>query len=219
MKIVSLVSQKGGVGKTTVAMNLAVLAESRGYTTVVFDLDPQASITKWKDKRGEPPPDVVPAQQGRLKTLIGMAQKQGAHLAIIDTAGSADAAALAAAEVADLVLIPARPNGLDLEAVETTVRVAMQHAKRPYHVVLTQTPSQNAITEEAAEVIEGAGVPVCPIRIGSRLDFRHPTPDGKATVEWRPKSVATREVVHLWDWLCQQLGIKSFCDDRATEVQ
>ena len=158
MKIVSLVSQKGGVGKTTLAMNLAVLAEKRGYATVVFDLDPQASITKWKDKRGpETPPDVVPAQQGRLKTLLALAQKQGAQLVIIDTAGSADSAALAAAEVADLILVPARPNGLDLEAVETTVRLAMQHAKRPFHVVLTQTPSQASIAEEAAEVIEGQG--------------------------------------------------------------
>ncbi len=217
MKILSLVSQKGGVGKTTIAMNLAVLAEQRGYATVVFDLDPQASITKWKDKRGpETPPDVVPAQQGRLKTLLASAQKQGAQLVIIDTAGSADSAALAAAEVADLILVPARPNGLDLDAVETTVRVAMQHAKRPFYVVLTQTPSQAAIAEEAAEVIEGAGVAVCPIRIGSRLDFRHPTPDGKAAVEWRPRSVASREVVHLWDWLCQQLGIASYCDTNTT---
>ena len=213
MKIVSLVSQKGGVGKTTIAMNLAVLAEKRGYATVVFDLDPQASITKWKDKRGDDsPPDVVPAQQGRLKTLLALAQKQGAQLVIIDTAGSADSAALAAAEVADLILVPARPNGLDLDAVETTVRVAMRHAKRPFYVVLTQTPSQVSIAEEATEVIEGAGVAVCPVRIGSRLDYRHPTPDGKAAVEWRPKSVAAREVVNLWNWLCQQLGIAEHCE-------
>lgn len=213
VKIVSLVSQKGGVGKTTIAMNLAVLAEKRGYTTVVFDLDPQASITKWKDKRGaDVPPDVVPAQQGRLKTLLALAQKQGAQLVIIDTAGSADSAALAAAEVADLILVPARPNGLDLDAVETTVRVAMQHAKRPFYVVLAQTPSQVSIAEEATEVIEGAGVSVCPIRIGLRLDYRHPTPEGKAAVEWRPKSVAAREVVHLWNWMCQQIGIAEYCE-------
>jgi chromosome partitioning protein len=213
MKILSLVSQKGGVSKTTIAMNLGVLAEQRGYTTVVFDLDPQASITRWKDTRGEAPPDVVPAQQGRLKTLIASAQKQGVQLVIIDTAGSADSAALAAAEIADLILIPARPNGLDLQAVETTVKVAAQHAKRPYHVVLTQTPAQSGIAEEATEVIERAGVPVCPIRIGLRNDYRHPTPEGRAAVEWRPKSVAAREVTHLWDWTCQQLGIEPYCGD------
>jgi chromosome partitioning protein len=212
MKVLSLVSQKGGVSKTTLAMNLGVLAERRGYATVVFDLDPQASITRWKDARGDDPPDVVPAQEGRLKTLLASAAKQGAALVIIDTAGSADAAALAAAEAADLILIPARPNGLDLAAVETTVRVAVRHAKRPHFVVLTQTPAQTTIAEEAAEVIERAGVPVCPIRIGMRLDFRHPTPGGRSAVEWRPKSKATSEIIDLWDWICQQLGIEAFCD-------
>ena len=207
VKIVSLVSQKGGVGKTTVAMNLAVLAERRGYATVVLDLDPQASITRWKDKRGDDPPDVVPAQQGRLKTLIGQARTQGADLVVVDTAGSADAAALAAAEVADLILIPVRPNSLDLEAVGTTIQVAMQHARRPFHVLLCQAPAQAVIGDEAAEAIGGAGVPVCPVRIKMRNDYRHPTPDGRAAVEWKPRGDAGREIVQLWDWLCQELGM------------
>src|SRR4051794_33713514 len=51
MKIISVVCQKGGAGKTTIATNLAVLAERAGFPTVLFDLDPQATATKWGDKR------------------------------------------------------------------------------------------------------------------------------------------------------------------------
>ena len=66
MKIISVVCQKGGAGKTTIATNLAVLAERAGYPTVLLDLDPQATAAKWGDKRGGAAPDVVAAQAGRL---------------------------------------------------------------------------------------------------------------------------------------------------------
>src|SRR3954471_16099139 len=66
MKIISVVCQKGGAGKTTIATNLAVLAERAGYPTVLFDLDPQATAAKLGDKLDGTPPDVVAAQAGRL---------------------------------------------------------------------------------------------------------------------------------------------------------
>src|SRR3954470_22035641 len=70
MKIIAVVSQKGGAGKTTIATNLAVLAERAGYPTVLFDLDPQATAAKWGDKRAGTPPDVVAAQAVRLGRLL-----------------------------------------------------------------------------------------------------------------------------------------------------
>ena len=60
MKIISVVSQKGGAGKTTIATNLAVLAERAGHPTVLLDLDPQATAAKWGDKR-----DGQPTVEGR----------------------------------------------------------------------------------------------------------------------------------------------------------
>jgi hypothetical protein len=62
MKVISVVCQKGGAGKTTIATSLAVLAERAGYPTVLFDLDPQATAVRWGDKRDGKPPDVVAAQ-------------------------------------------------------------------------------------------------------------------------------------------------------------
>src|SRR3954452_24596160 len=96
MKIIAVVSQKGGAGKTTIATNLAVLAERAGYPTVLFDLDPQVTAANWGDKREGKPPDVVAAQAGRLERLLEVARRQGAEIAIIDTAPAADTAALEA---------------------------------------------------------------------------------------------------------------------------
>src|SRR3954447_16444308 len=101
MKIISVVCQKGGAGKTTIATNLAVLAERAGYPTVLFDLDPQATAAKWGDKRDGTPSDVVAAQAGRLGRLLEEVRQQGAGLVIIDTAPTVDNAALEATKAAD----------------------------------------------------------------------------------------------------------------------
>src|SRR3954470_19205073 len=111
MKIISVVCQKGGAGKTTIATNLAVLAERAGYPTVLFDLDPQATAAKWGDKRDGTAPDVVAAQAGRLGRLLEEVRQQGAGLAIIDTAPTADNAALEATKAADLVLVADSDEG------------------------------------------------------------------------------------------------------------
>jgi CobQ/CobB/MinD/ParA nucleotide binding domain len=109
MKTIAIISQKGGAGKTTVAIHLAVAAEQRGMKTALFDLDPQASASSWSDKRNQPSPVVVSAKAARLPSLLEQAMAQFADLVIIDSAPNADSASLAAARAADLILIPCRP--------------------------------------------------------------------------------------------------------------
>ena len=82
MKVLAIVSQKGGAGKTTLATHLAVAAENHGLTTALFDLDQQASAALWSDRRAEGFPAVVPAQAPRLAGLIEQARQKGADLVI-----------------------------------------------------------------------------------------------------------------------------------------
>src|ERR1700722_9706057 len=105
MKTIAIISQKGGAGKTTIAIHLAVAAEQRGLKTAIFDLDPQASAASWSDKRTAASPTVVAAQATRLTSLLEQAKAQYAGLVIIDSAPNADAASLAAARAADLILV------------------------------------------------------------------------------------------------------------------
>ena len=63
MRTIAVVSQKGGAGKTTLALHIAVAAELAGYSTVLLDMDPQGTAEAWSDWREEAPPVVIPAKQ------------------------------------------------------------------------------------------------------------------------------------------------------------
>jgi len=124
MKVLAIVSQKGGAGKTTLATHLAVAAETHGLSTALFDLDQQASAALWSDRRGEGFPAVVPAQAPRLAGLIEQARQKGADLVILDTPPEASAVAVEAVRHADACLIPCRPSGLDLAAIPASILIA-----------------------------------------------------------------------------------------------
>jgi len=204
---IAVVAQKGGAGKTTIATNLAVHAERLGLPTVVLDMDPQATAATWGDRRQGNPPDIIAAQAPRLPGLVEAAEKQGAKLVIIDTAPNADTAALAASQVAGLVLIPCRPSAFDLDAIAASVRLATEIARKPCHVVINAAPPRSAIADEAEASLAAAGVSVCPVRLHQRMDYVSPLAGGQAAVEWAPKGKASAEIAALWTWIAQIAGV------------
>jgi chromosome partitioning protein len=176
--------------------------------TVLLDLDPQATATKWGDKRDNPP-DVVAAQAGRLTRLLDIAREQGGGLAVIDTAPAADNAALEAIKAADLVLVPCQSSDFDIGAVGATVKVTEQIAGKTAWVVMNAVPPTSRITQEAVEVLQRANVRVCPIRLVRRLDYVNGLPLGQAAVEWEQTGKAAGETGLLWEWVSQQLELAS----------
>jgi cellulose biosynthesis protein BcsQ len=114
MQTISLIAQKGGTGKTTLALSLAVAAEAAGRTTLIVDLDPQASACKWGDRRTAETPAVIDAQSARLPNALEKAAQAGVDLAIIDTPARIEQAATEAARISDLVIIPCKPSIYDL---------------------------------------------------------------------------------------------------------
>src|SRR6476469_2897980 len=94
--VISLASQKGGAGKTTLALHLAVAAERAGYGTVVIDIDTQGTAEDWSEWRKEAPPPVVPAKVPTLARTLEKAVGHGAEFVVIDTPPIAEAEARAA---------------------------------------------------------------------------------------------------------------------------
>ncbi len=157
MDIFAIISQKGGAGKTTLAVNLAVAGELEDVPTVIIDLDPQASAKTWHDLRGKDALVVISAQASRLSEMIEIARTNGAELVIIDTAPHSESLALAAARAADLVLIPCRPAIPDLKAIGMSGDL-VSLAKKEAIVVLSAVPQQGKLADEAEEADSTGGL-------------------------------------------------------------
>jgi chromosome partitioning protein len=204
MKTVAIVSRKGGAGKTTLAVHLAVAASIKGKEVAIIDLDPQASAAGWGDSRSAETPAVVSAQAARLPKVLETAANAGADLAIIDTAPHSETAALAAIRAADLILIPCRPAILDLRAISDTIDL-VNLAKKTATVVLNAVPPRGSLADEAVEAIKGYGVTVAPTKVGQRAAFVHSLTTGLTATEYEPEGKAAEEIQQLYKWMCKQL--------------
>jgi chromosome partitioning protein len=208
MKTIAVVSQKGGAGKTTIAVNLAGMAVCRGLQCAVIDLDPQSSAKAWHDIRGQESPVVISSQSSRLKEILEKADQNGADLVILDTAPHSETAALASARLCDLILIPCRPSVLDLKAIVTSIDLAAL-ARKEAVVVLNGIPSRGVLASEASAVIAGYGVELAPAMLGYRAAFVHSLTIGLSVAEYEQASKAADEITELFEWICLKLGIKN----------
>lgn len=208
MKTIAIISQKGGAGKTTIAIHLAVAAELCEMKTAVFDLDPQASASSWADKREKISPVVVSAQAARLSGLLDQAADQSADLVIIDSAPNADSASLAAARAADLILIPCRPAAFDLNAIGTTLNLATV-ANKPAYVLLNAVPSHGKVGEEARLALKNGQINVADPVLHCLVAFSHAVNDGLTAQEYDSKSKAAIEITTLFNWLLKKINTQT----------
>ncbi len=209
MKIISLINQKGGVGKTTLALHLATAFHHHGFNTVLLDLDPQSSATEWYDVRQDEFPPVRSIQPARLEKTIEQAREIETDLIVLDTAPHTEAAALSAARMADLVIVPCQPKIMDLRAMRRTADL-IRLVKAPAFVVLNGVPHQGTVAEEAAEAIEGdIGLKVAPIRLGYRVAYDRALIAGQTAQEFEPDGKAAQEVEALYMWACEQVNMSA----------
>lgn len=197
MKKLAVLSQKGGVGKTTIAVNLAVAADRLGMAAAVVDIDPQISAARWGDSRQSESPPVTSAHAERLPQILETCRQNGADLVIIDTAPHAENAAFKAARLADFVLIPCRPSIVDLRAIESTISIA-RLAGKPACVVLNQAQARGSLTQEAVEAVRELGVSLVPTEIISRVAFIHAFTVGLGVQEYEPEGKAAQEIEALF---------------------
>lgn len=207
MRAIAVVSQKGGAGKTTLALHIAVAAEQAGYSTVLIDMDPQGTAEAWSEWRKEAPPVVIPAKTATLARTLEKAAQHDAELIVIDTPPLAEAEARVAAKAADLVLVPCRPNAFDLHSIRTTTDLTRFAAKPAFAVFNAGPVSAARLYSETTELVIEIGLQVAPARLSERAAFRHATGSGQAAQEIEPQGRAAGEVAALWRWICEQVAM------------
>lgn len=203
MKILAITSQKGGVGKTTLATSLAVAAEQDKKEVAVLDLDPQATACFWSDRRqkelGERGqfPLIRDLQIARLPFQLEKLREAGADLVILDCPPVHRDIAHEVASVADLVMIPTKPEVFDIRAMQQTVQ-AVQQIGRPCTVVLTHCPTSGPEVDQAGEIVRKQGAELAPVALHLRKAYGRAQTQGLAPQEYEPLGKAADEVRELY---------------------
>lgn len=207
MKKIALVAQKGGVGKTTIAVNLAVAAQLAGTRTALFDLDQQESAVIWSDRRDSDEPHVEFLTERRLDEALRVAETQGFQLSIIDTPPAAGPQAYTAAQAADLVLIPCRPSLVDLDAIKRTAQLVKSAGIPAFVVFNAAAPGATTLIEDAARIVQESGLSVAPVVLRERSAYRAAWPLGRAVAETEPNGKAAAEISDLMKWAFAHLKV------------
>jgi chromosome partitioning protein len=203
--IIAVVAEKGGVGKTTLALNLAVVAVNNGQKAAVLDLDPQATASNWTDRRSSEFPWVVPTPAARLVAAIDQAKAKGVDFIVIDTPPHSGSDAAEAARRADIVLVPVEPHLFTLETLPKLADLLKLAGSAPALFVISKAATQGTEGTSAADYIKKQGLAVCPTVLHLRAAHRHATNIGKVAAEYEPGSKAALEVAEVYWYTMQQV--------------
>lgn len=212
MYTVALLAQKGGVGKSTLALSLAVQAELAGARAAVIDADPQGTSSGWylaRKKTGKETPIVASVTEPRmLRQAVSDARADGYEWLFIDTPAGVSELPATAADAADLLLLTCVPSVFDMDAMEPTVRLAKRLRKAAFFVV-NKGRNSKAINDECALALtSGYGLPAVSTHILLRLPIADAAQTGTALPELASKDPSVErgkeEFRALWQWLNRQ---------------
>lgn len=207
MKIIALASEKGGVGKTSVCINLAAEAAQTGASTVILDMDPQATTMRWGQLRGESAnPETVWCAQVELPKLLKNLARSGVAYCFLDLPGSSSGPMSAGIHKAHFVLIPTRPNVIDLHGAIDAVNLCLS-ARKKYAFLLNivMPPPGAKRTQDFAGQLKKLKHSVVPIEIMQRHVVADSMSEGLAVCEHRPTSPSAKEYRALFRWIDRKI--------------
>lgn len=202
MQIISLVTQKGGSGKSTLCASLAVAAQEAGRTVCILEIDRQATITQWAQVRQGKPPDVAQTTADKLAAIMGRLAEAAYDFAFIDTPGVDSPGTNSAIRISDLCLIPCRPTPADLRAMAPTLG-AIHRLERNFAFVLNQAPPRSYRVRDTAEGLKVLGL-LADVTVVLRNDHQDAIGTGQGVTELNPDGAAAVEIRQLWEWINQR---------------
>lgn len=199
MIVFCFVTQKGGSGKTTLAINCAVAGLIAKKKVVIFDMDEQATAENWYQDREADEPLLVKVNAAELEQALMGAKSKNFDVVLIDTPGRDEPATALAIRLSDFCVIPCRPSPADMKATPATVETIRRLGK-PAAFVLTQTPARSFRIKEAQNGLSVLGM-VAPVFIVSRNAYQDAQGAGLGVMEFEPEGKAAQEIKELWAWL------------------
>jgi chromosome partitioning protein len=206
-KVIAVVQQKGGSGKTTLAVNLAVACTRRGMTVALLDTDPQGSLGRWFMARRERLGD--PGMEFSTSSAWGVSYeceklKRGADIVIIDTPPKVDADLRPALREADLVLVPVASSHVDLWATDGVLDLAARERKAAW-MVLNRVRQGTRLSEDVARAAGELSAGLATARLANRVAYAETLGQGLGAEEAGTKAVKD-EVAALTDEVLAKLN-------------
>lgn len=206
--IIGILNQKGGVGKTTLAVNLAAAMQRQGGRVLLIDADPQGSALDWAAAREEPPLfAVVGLPRATVHKEIAVIGEGYDHI-VIDGPPRVTDLARSAIMASDLVLIPVQPSPYDIWAADEVVkliaeaRVYKENIKSVF--VVNRKIANTAIGRDVGEALAAYPVPVLKAFVTQRVVFAEAVAQGKSIFEIDQVGLAAKEVQAVLDELMKE---------------
>jgi chromosome partitioning protein len=211
MRTIAVIARKGGSGKTTVAYQIAVAADRRGWKAVIADSDPQRSAITAMQARGELlGPQVTATTGAKLYPLQMAAVRDGAEVLLIDTPAAIHEEIVNAVALCDFCLLIVRPTFLDLAAAVHTLQL-VRPLRKPMLAVVNQAPPARAGAEapavtKAFRALAAMQVAVVPTVVRSRAIYQTAMERGRSAEEMDDE-IAAQEIADLWGFI-ERFGFK-----------
>lgn len=217
MKIVGVIQQKGGAGKTTIAVNIAHQIKEffPKLKVAVLDTDVQQSSMVWinrgKNRKKSSIEAISMVLEGQQRNLRPRLKEISVDVAIIDSPPSVEDVALKVALASDLILVPICASALDLDAARAAIDVcneAIVHdRKKNFRLIPNKVQTNTSAGKELRAALNKFG-PVTKASIGLRIGLADSVAAGEGINTYDPNSIAHQEIKALTKEVCDLLGLK-----------
>jgi chromosome partitioning protein len=198
--IVSLINQKGGVGKTTAAVNLASGLAEAGNRILVVDADPQGSVVQWQSIADEAEFEVLHLPSPQLSKELKTVSRRYDHI-VVDSPPAIEDITRAAIEVSNLAIIPIAPSPLDIWSSKETIALVntlgKKYRKLNAKILIYRKIPGTRLGKEARDAMQSYNLDILATEISQRIVFVEAMIAGLSVLKYAPKSIAANEIRSL----------------------